>query len=168
MKKITALLLLLTVFAFHAPAQTSGTSTPSTTDTDTFIIPQWLKDIRRWEIVVFGTFPFSMFTVTTITDLVRWNNANGMSFDDLRYAPWPLKAAGFIPMTNEEQIRTITYAVGVSAAVAFIDLIIVQVKRHQARKRAEALPTGTAIITRTPLPNEPEDEEQPEQENQEP
>jgi hypothetical protein len=168
MKKITAILLLLTVAAFLAPAQTNTTSTTP----DTPPVPQWARDIRRWEIVLFGSFPFSMFTVTTVMDLVRWNNANGMSFDDMRYAPWPLKSTGFVPMTNEEQVQTITIAVGVSAAVAFADMVIVQVKRHKARRRAEALPVGTAIITRTPLPNDAEDseaipespEEQPEQE----
>jgi hypothetical protein len=172
-KKITALLLLLTVVAFHAPAQTNTTST--TSDPPPF--PQWARDIRRWEIVLFGSFPFSMFTVTFVTDMVRWNDHNGLDFSETgrKYAPWPLKSAGAIAMTNDEQIRTITLAVGVSAAVAFADLLIVQVKRYQARRRAEALPVGTAIIIRTPLPNDtddqeatPESEAQPEQENQEP
>jgi hypothetical protein len=170
MKKIIALLLLLTVVAFLAPAQTSGTTT---TTSDTPTVPQWARDLRRGEIVLFGSFPFSMFTVTFITDMVRWNDKNGLDFSEVgrKYAPWPLKSAGAIAMTNEEQIRTITLAVGVSGVFALADFVIVQVKRHVARRRAEALPVGTAIITRTPLPYEPEvqePEEQPEQENQEP
>jgi hypothetical protein len=167
MKKTFALFLLLTVAVFLAPAQTS--TTPTTSDTPS--VPQWVKDIRRWEIVLFGSFPFSMFTVTFATDMVRWNDANSLSFDDMRYAPWPLKSAGAVGMTSEEHVRTITLAVGLSAVVAFTDLIIVQVKRHKARKRAESLPAGTTIIIRTPLPEEPaarEQEEPPEQENQEP
>jgi hypothetical protein len=161
MKKITALLLLLTVAAFLAPAQTSDTTT-STSDTSG--VPQWARDIRRWEIVLFGCFPFSMFTVTTIMDTVRWSN----DWSNRGYAPWPLKTAGAPPLTGEEHMQTIMIAIGVSAAVAFADLIIVQVKRHKARRRAEALPVGTAIITRTPLPEDPaaqEPSEQPEQEN---
>jgi hypothetical protein len=160
MKKIIALLLLLTVAAFLAPAQTNTTSTTS----EPPAMPQWAKDIRRWEIILFGSFPFSMFTVTTIMDTIRWSN----DWNDMSYAPWPLKSAGAVPMTSEEHIQTITIAVGVSAAVAFADLIIVQVKRQKARRRVEALPVGTAIITRTPLPEDPaaqEPSEQPEQEN---
>jgi hypothetical protein len=163
MKKITALLLLLTVAAFLALAQTNTTSTTPEPPPLPLPLPQWVRDVRRFEIILFGSFPFSMFTVTTVTDLVRWNqNSVGfLDFNDagLRYAPWPLKAARAVPMTNEEQIRTITFAVGVSAAIALADLIIVLVKRNKERRRVESLPVGTVIINRTPLPEEPSAQE---------
>jgi hypothetical protein len=42
-------------------------------------------------------------------------------------------------------------------AIAVTDYIIVQVKRNKVRKKAEALPAGSSIITRTPLfPDEPD------------
>jgi hypothetical protein len=34
------------------------------------------------------------------------------------------------------------------------DQVIVQIKRYKARKRAEALPAGTTIITQKPWPEE--------------
>ena len=160
-RKRTALFLLLLVLPiFFAPAQTSTTTT-----TLPFVpenAPQWVKDLRRWEIVAFGSIPFTMFTATFAMDAYRWSQANGMNFSDegRRYAPWPLKSAGAIAMESKEQEMTIIMAAGLSVAVAFTDLIIVQIKRSKARKRAESMPVGSVIITRTPLPDEPSPEAQ--------
>ena len=123
--------------------------------------PRWAHDIRRWEIIAFGSFPFTMFTATFAMDTYRWVNANNMDWSDegRRYAPWPLKSAGAVNMENHEYEMTIGIAAGMSLAVAMADLIIVQVKRHKARQRAEALPAGTAIITRKPWPADGNGEE---------
>ena len=123
--------------------------------------PQWVKDLRRFEIVAVGAFPFAMFTATFAMDMHRWNRENGMDFSDAgrRYAPWPLKSAGAIAMENDEQRDTIYLAIGVSLAVAVADQVIFQIKRHIARRRAEALPVGTAIITRSPWGSEEESPE---------
>ena len=140
-------LILLVVSILHAPAQTSTTTTTLPFIPET--APQWVKDLRRWEIVAFGSIPFTMFTATFAMDTYRWSQTK-----DQRYAPWPFKSAGAIAMTNSEQELTFIMAAGLSLTVAFTDLIIVQVKRSKARKRAEAMPVGTAIIVRTPLPDE--------------
>jgi len=155
-KRTVLLLLLLAVLILHAPAQTTTTTTTMPFVPET--APQWVKDLRRWEIVAFGSIPFTMFTATFAMDMYRWSYANGMDFSDSgrRYAPWPLKSAGAIAMSGREQELTFIIAASLSVTVAFADLIIVQVKRHRARKRAESLPVGTTIITRTPWPDSPE------------
>ena len=61
-------------------------------------------------------------------------------------------------MTRKEIETTLLIAGSLSIGVAVADQIIIQVKRHRARKRAEALPVGTAIIIRKPLFEEPEEE----------
>jgi hypothetical protein len=156
-KKITVLFLLITIPAFYITAQsTTGTTTATTFVTDD--TPQWLKDLRRWEIVAFGSIPFTMFFATFGMDMYRWNNANGMDFSDRRYAPWPLKSAGGVPMEWEEQEMVFIIAASMSVTIAFADLAIVQIKRYRARKRAEAIPAGTTIITRMPLSAEPSEE----------
>jgi hypothetical protein len=156
-KKITVLFLLLTVPAFFITAQSS--TTPPSNSFITPDMPQWAKDLRRWEIVAFGSIPFTMFVTTFAMDMYRWNNANGMDFSDRRYAPWPLKSAGGVPMEWQEQERVFIYAAGLSVSIAFIDFAIVQIKRYRARKKAEALPVGTTIITRTPLESSEEENE---------
>jgi len=152
---------LLFIPCFEAAAQnkTASTTTASTFDTST--LPQWVKDMRRWDIITFGVFPFSLFTVTFITDMIRWNNANGFDFSDegRRYAPWPLKSAGAVGMTNEEITRTVLLAFGVSMTVALIDLIIVKTKRNNERRRTESIPPGNYEIKIDPQEPESPDAE---------
>jgi hypothetical protein len=148
------LLLLLALPVIGIPAQTTAE-----TDAPPFIretSPQWAKDVRRWNIVAFGSIPFTMLTATFAMDMYRWSNANGMNFTDegRRYAPWPLKSAGAIAMDSKEQELTLLMAAGLSITIAVVDTIIVQAKRRKAQKKADALPVGTTIITRTPWPPE--------------
>jgi hypothetical protein len=150
LKKGITLLLLLATLAVHVYAQ-------SDSGFDISKAPQWVQDLRRWEIITFGSFPFAMFTATFAMDMYRWVNNNSMDFSEAgrRYAPWPLKSTGAPAMDRHEQELTIAVAAGLSVAVAIADYIIVKVKREKARKRAEALPSGTLIITREPLFEEP-------------
>jgi hypothetical protein len=155
-KKILLLFLLTAISAFSVPAQTNTTNTANTVPSimERTTIPQWVKDLRRWEIVAFGSIPFTMFTATFAMDMYRWNNANGMNFSDRRYAPWPLKSAGAVSMKGKEQEMVFILAAGLSVGIAMTDQVIVQIKRYRARKRAESLPAGSTIITRKPWPEE--------------
>jgi len=171
-KIIIALFLLMAVFVFYIPAQTTTNTTNSNSNSnsnnttnnitksagefDTTGFPQWAKDLRRWEIVAFGSFPFTMFYTTFCIDMRRWSDANGMDMSEegRRYAPWPLKSAGAVLMDRKEFETVLKIAACASVGIAFTDLIIVQIKRYKARKKAESLPAGTTIITRTPWPEE--------------
>jgi len=124
----------------------TSTTSSSSNAFDTTGFPQWAKDFRRWDIIAFGVFPFSLFFTTVVTDLNRWNDANGMSMSDRRYAPWPLKSAGAVEMTKDEYEKVLLRAAGVSAVVASIDLIIVLIKRNRERKRIESKPKSSANI----------------------
>jgi hypothetical protein len=153
-KRTTVLFLLLTTPVLYAPAQTSTTLTPASNSFDTTGFPQWVKDLRRWEIVAFGSIPFTMLTATFSVDMYRWTQANGRDFSDegRRYAPWSLKSPGAELMSDKEVETTLIIAGSLSIAVAIADQIIVQIKRYKARKKAESLPAGTTIITRKPWP----------------
>ena len=158
LKQAVIFFLLLAAPAFLVPAQTN-------TNNNFFDLsgaPQWARDLRRWEIVAFGTIPFAMFTATFAMDMYRWNNANGLDFSDAgrRFAPWPLKSAGAIAMEPKEIETTLIFAASLCVTVAFTDLIITLIKRSNARKRADALPHNATTINRRPL--EPQEEEQPE------
>lgn len=151
---LAIMIILLMAPVYKAAAQTTTTDTttvnPAVFNTTGF--PQWAKDLRRWEIVAFGSFPFTMFLTTFAMDTRRWIDQNGMDWSESgrRYAPWPLKTAGAIDMTNKEHETTLIVAASVSVALAFTDLIIVQIKRHKERRRAESLQTGNVIINKTP------------------
>jgi len=146
---LIVLFSLLLTSVYQAQAQSLSTTNPTES---TFKLPQWVKDLRRFDIITFGAFPFGMFFVTTVTDILRWKDANNFDFSEegRRYAPWPLKSAGAVEMTNDEYTRTILLAIGVSAVIASIDLLIVVSKRNKERRRIESLPSGSIEINKTP------------------
>jgi hypothetical protein len=159
MKKIFFLIILFSLLfnaAYKAEAQSLSTTQPTESTYKTSDLPQWAKDFRRFDIIAFGIFPFSMFFVTTVTDMIRWGNANNFSFSEegRRYAPWPLKSAGAAEMSNDEFKKTIYLAAGLSVGLALIDLLIVNIKRTNERKRTENLPSGSYEINITPYGTE--------------
>jgi hypothetical protein len=92
------------------------------------LTPLWLKDLRRAEIVAFGSFPLTMFWTSFLMDLFRtashgWDN---------RYAPWPFKGAGAVAMTNQELSMMFTIAISSSVVIAVVDHFIVRHRRSKA------------------------------------
>jgi len=152
-------LLMIPVF------DASGQSIPNVFDTSEF--PQWGKDLRRVDIIMFGIFPFSMFFVTTVIDSVRWyDNANfDFSEEGRRYAPWPLKSAGAYEMTADEHFRTIMIAAGVSVTVALVDLLIVKIRQDKERRRIESMNKSTYNIEKSPANPAAEKENNGDEEN---
>lgn len=80
--------------------------------------PAWALDLRRGEVVFFGSLPFSLFFTFEAYDLGRFV-ASG--FDPLQ-APWPMRAgseigAGYTPAEKGWLIvSAITVSLGVSVA----------------------------------------------------
>ena len=150
--------ILLICFSGNIVYAQNSTTAPSNSF-NTKDLPQWAKDLRRWDIVAFGTFPFTMFTAIFAMDTYRWAE-QGMDWSDSgrRYAPWPLKSAGAVDMTNKQYEMTMMIAAGMSITIAIIDLIIVKIKQNRAQQWAESLPAGTTIITTKPWLNDSESE----------
>jgi hypothetical protein len=130
---------------------------------DSSEFPLWAKDLRRAEIVAFGSFPFTMFFTTFAVDTWR---CYSHGWDPL-YAPWPAKPPGAINMSQDELTMTIAVAAVISAAVAVTDFSIVQIKRYREKQRVKNLPAGSPIrITRKPAAEsesaaEPESDSEP-------
>jgi hypothetical protein len=112
--------------------------------------PQWVLDLRRFDIILFGSFPFTYWFASTAMDTYRSSQHNW----DSRYAPWPAKSAGAINMTNDEYALTLACAAAGSALVALADHIIVRIKRSRAAREAAKLSPGEVIVTRRPMPVE--------------
>jgi hypothetical protein len=135
-------LLAFISLAFPVAAQTSGTSF----GLDLSGSPQWVRDLRRAEIVAFGTFPFTFFFTSFTMDSIRLVNHNW----DGRYAPWPFRAAGAIDMTHNEKMLTLGIAAGTSILIALIDYLIVRSQRNKRNQEILSMPPGTPIIIRRP------------------
>jgi hypothetical protein len=151
-KKLIPVIVFFGLFFFVSPiqAQTTGTGTTAlpSGQFDTSDFPLWGKDLRRAEIIAFGTFPFTMFTATFFMDAWRTYNHDW----DTRYAPWPFKSAGAIEMTREEHEITMAAAGIASLALGLTDFIIVQIKRYRNRQKVLHLPEGSPIIIKRPWP----------------
>ncbi|MDR1949095.1 MAG: hypothetical protein LBQ38_06870 [Spirochaetaceae bacterium] len=131
-----------------APAETGAVRTGTAQEDTELRLPRWVRDLRRGEIVAFGSFPFTFFVATFAMDTYRTSQHNW----DQRYAPWPLKSAGAINMTKEETGIVIGAAAGGAILVALADFFIVLAKRNREEKAAAALPAGEPIIVRKPWP----------------
>jgi hypothetical protein len=146
--RVVSLTLVLSLVAGLAPlAAQSAAGTESTVPNIEF--PQWSKDLRRAEIVAFGTLPFSWLISTVSMDISRTVAHGG----DQQYWPWPLKPAGAPTMTNSEFITSIGVAIGISAAVAIVDHIIIKHKRRKAETLKLENPRREPIIIRRPVTN---------------
>jgi hypothetical protein len=95
--------------------------TPVPYEEDEF--PQWAKDLRRAEIIVIGSIPFTMFLAIEVFDIYRYVSED---FNE-EYAPWPFR--GSAPYELEEKIGVVITAVSFSVCIAIIDYIIVRVNR---------------------------------------
>jgi hypothetical protein len=150
MRKIPLLFLLVlfVVGALPLGAQTFSPNILPDVSSPASEFPLWAHDLRRGEIITFGTFPFTMFFSTMAMDSIRYFDNNS----DERYAPWPFKGPGAIEMSREEREKTFTAAILASVAIAAIDFAIVQVKRNKEKQRVEQQSNGREIrITRTSI-----------------
>jgi hypothetical protein len=147
---VVSLALVITLTAGLVPlaAQTASAGTVSTT-VPKIEYPQWSRDLRRAEIIAFGTIPFSWLVATVFMDLSRTAAHGGSD----QYWPWPLKPSGAPPMTDGEFISTIGIAAGISVVAAIADLIIVKYKRKKAEREELLRQQREPDIIRIPAMN---------------
>ena len=143
---------LLIVLCTHAAyGQSTSTSTAAIAkDTGKPEFPQWARDLRRGVIITFGVFPFMMFFNTFAVDTYRASQ-HGWS---RQYLPWPLKGAGAVDRTGNEQVLSLSVAIVGSVVFALADHLIVRHKRAKAERQRLELPDGELIILRSPWPPE--------------
>ncbi|MDR0589382.1 MAG: hypothetical protein LBG25_02430 [Spirochaetaceae bacterium] len=141
-------------FSLNSSVGAQTTTNIPSKEFDTTSFPLWVRDLRRAEIVAFGSFPFTLFVATFATDTVRFANNNW----DTRYAPWPIRSAGGIEMTTNQRLMTIGVAAAGSILISLADHFIVRYKRNKVEREQLNLPDGSPIIIRRPWP-ETEDAE---------
>jgi hypothetical protein len=148
---------LLAVFLVSLPleaafAQTQAQETESAAPAPEF--PQWARDLRRGEIIAFGAFPFTLFFATSIYETWKWGYYDNFSWDQRRYAPWPLKPPGAERLNNDEFLAVMGIAAGTAILIAVIDHIIIRVRRSRAAREAARIPQGEVRVNRSPWPPE--------------
>jgi len=145
-------LLLCFISSFGLQAQ-SSTTTTSSGQFDMTGFPLWAKDLRRGEIIAFGSFPFAYLLANFAHDSYRFATNNW----DRRYAPKPFNAAGTIEQTQNEKILTLGIAAGGAVVIALVDYAITRYKRSREEREIRNLPDGSPIIIRRPLYGDEDD-----------
>jgi hypothetical protein len=140
--RVAALLLFLAVL----PCVDAQSSTAVPSGEEKIEWPQFAQDLRRFDVVSFGLYPFAYLVTSIGYDLMRsaqhgWDSA---------YYPWPLNEGG-AGWTSEDYLNVIIGAAVVSLTVAAIDTAIVWVKRRAAGRREEARSRPETEIRNTPL-----------------
>lgn len=148
-------LLLFILFAgIVVPARAQSSSPGSIMEN----APQWARDLRRGEIVAFGSFPFTMFATNFVYGMFRWSDAPmGMNFttESRQYAPWPFRSAGAIEPSYDIKVRNLCIAAGSSVVIALVDHFIVRHKRNKKEQEKRSM-ASTPVIVRRPLETDQE------------
>jgi hypothetical protein len=145
---------IFSVIPLGAQEVISGDILPKGITSSSSEFPLWAQDLRRGEIVAFGSFPFTMFLSTFTMDSIRYFSHS----TDKRYAPWPFKGPGAIEMTKTERQQTMIAAAVASVTIAIVDFAIVQVKRNKEAKRIQQQNDNRAIqAARITVDEEPEE-----------
>ena len=91
----------------------------------------WLHDLRRFEIITFGSLPFTFLVSFMVYDLARYAGSG--------YEPAyrPFSNPNPIPYTDEEKIGVVLAACSVSVLIALADFIIGRIREAEAREELD-------------------------------
>ena len=140
--RTSAALLFLCVFAFPSAAKEAKDTTPAPYTDDEF--PQFMKDLRRAEIISFGALPFVTLSSTIVYSGVRyWQHG----FDS-EYFPNPFaKASASNGYSTREQAGILLTSAGISVGIGLTDLLISVIRRKAAKKKLERKEKAPIVVT---------------------
>ena len=101
---------------------------------DNVNFPQFLLDMRRSEIVTFGSYPFTTMAVGAGYSLFRYFSS-GM---DSKYTPNPFIKASSANLTDAETKGIILGAAGLSIGIGIIDFFLNQIAVAKEQQEKEA------------------------------
>ena len=137
-----AVLLLLCVIAFPCRAKESKNATPAPYTDDEF--PQFMKDLRRAEIISFGALPFVTLTSTIVYSSARYAQ-HGF---DSEYFPNPFaKASASNGYSTAEQAGILLTSAGISVGIGLTDLLVSVIRRKAAKKKLERKEKAPIVVT---------------------
>ena len=95
-----------------------------------------LSDLRRAEIIAFGSFPFTALFSIVFYEVFRYFY-NGM---ESAYLPWPFKdSSTAIAITNDEYAMLLVASAGISVGIGVADFVVRKaLKKRRERRAAEA------------------------------
>ena len=136
-RKLALVLIAFTVLAgtVHSQHQSGvGSDTDPEGYSEQEFAP-FLRDLRRAEIVILGTFPVTLFLSLEVYDIYRFAASGGAP----EYAPWPFRPPGAVGYTGKENLGVLLSALSTSVLIAAADYIVgrVKAKRELERQRSD-------------------------------
>ncbi len=101
--------------------------------------PQFLKDLRRFEIITLGAMPFVTLDTTLAFSAFKYVDSG---FDSA-YTPNPFAASTY---STDEQMQIIFTSLGVCACIGLTDFVVQYIKRTKANKRQMLLENDSIQI----------------------
>ncbi len=141
MKKIALLVLLVScvsLFPLYADDFTVEGAEPY----DTKATPQWLKDLRRGEIITLGSWPFTVLLTSLGYSLIQVGAHNF----DFSYMRNPFSTVGG-DYSESETLGIIFTSLGISVGVGMADFLVNLVKRKKAEKKNNSRQMENVTIT---------------------
>jgi hypothetical protein len=91
----------------------------------------FLRNLRRGEIVMLGSFPLTLFLTLEAFDIYRYIENYGTS-ESYRYAFWPYRSPDPAPYSSGEIAGVIVTALSASLIIALADYIVGKVKQKRS------------------------------------
>jgi hypothetical protein len=92
--------------------------------------PRWLRDLRRAEVILIGSIPFTMFFTFESYDTYRYVTS-GL---DPYYAPWPFRPGSAQQYTTQEKTGIVVSALSLSLLIAAADYLIGRIHERSPRR----------------------------------
>lgn len=138
------LLSLLITFSLPVFAQTSQISDKSINSEEKKEMPQYLQDLRRFEVISLGSLPFVMLDSSLVYSGIKYVQNDFSS----QYMP------GFNQTySQQEQLGLFITSISISVGIGITDFIVNLVKRNKKAKRQNISDTP---ITITPISQDSE------------
>ena len=131
MTRFLAVALFITCSCMAIFAESADNHTPLPYGEDEFYT--WQKDLRRAEIITFGSLPFVTFMSSIYYDIYRYYDHD----QDDAYLPWPLKKDNAVPMSEDEQINILKASIGIAIGVAIFDYGFRAIRRAIRKSRID-------------------------------
>ena len=93
----------------------------------------FLRNLRRAEIVMFGSFPLTLFLTLEVFDIYRLIENRGTP-DSYKYVFWPYRSSDPAPYSSGEIAGILVTALSTSLLIAVADFIIGSVKEKRSER----------------------------------
>ncbi|UCF98626.1 MAG: hypothetical protein JSV89_03600 [Spirochaetaceae bacterium] len=117
--------LLLLALPVYSQDQNADDTEPEEYQEEEFA--PFLRNLRRAEIIMLGSFPITLFLSLEVFDIYRYVDNDR----DPQYAPWPFRPPNAAPYESYQTAAILVSAVSASLLIAVVDYIIGRAKEKR-------------------------------------